>query len=308
MDDNTLRQRWETLETPARIYDVDTSLEPLDDTIELARRAGTVIPAGNPSWAGDAVSMRLEHGAHTLTVYRPSGAVQWVDNSRWQVDDGTSDMRLTDPEAFDAAVREADRLGLPGEDEFAPFRVTRLRASSCVRGQRPGEPRVIDVGVILKRRLDGLDFEGQGGNIVIYLGPDGELTGFQRVARRVEKVRAPVSGWRSLDDVLAETEEHLRLRRDSGFTVDGARSGYLELGRLEEQTVIQPVYVLALRLGGPVRERGRGQEEGRGQEQGREEEPERRIEHVVPAALNNVAPLVPDAEPDIPETPRTTAY
>ncbi|GHB34127.1 hypothetical protein GCM10010346_66450 [Streptomyces chryseus] len=49
---------------------MDTSLEPLDGTVELARRAGMAIPAGEPSWSGDAVSMRLEHGAHTLTVYR----------------------------------------------------------------------------------------------------------------------------------------------------------------------------------------------------------------------------------------------
>ncbi|WP_190186585.1 hypothetical protein [Streptomyces cirratus] len=277
---------------PANIYDVDHTLEPLDDAVELARRAGMAIPAGEPPWTGDEVSMRLEHDAHTLTVYRPSRAVQCVDNGRWQVDDGTSDMRISDPEAFDAAVREASRLGLLEQDDFTPFRVTRLRASSCIRGHSPREPRVVDVGVVLKRQLDGLGFEGQGGNVVMYFGPDGSLTGFERVARRVGKVRAAVSGWRSLDDVLTETEDHLRMRRDSDFTVAQARSGYLELGRLQEQAVIQPVYVLALRLGG--RNRGR-------------EEPERRIEHVVPAALNNIGPLVPGAEPDIPQTPRYSA-
>ncbi|MBT2545809.1 hypothetical protein J7E99_35350 [Streptomyces sp. ISL-44] len=292
MDYNTLRQRWDALEAPASIYEVDPSLEPLDDTVELARRAGMAIPEGEPSWTGDAVSMRLEHDAHTLTVYRPSRAVQCVDNSRWQVDDGASDMQISDAEAFDAAEREASRLGLLEQDDFTPFRVTRLRASSCVRGQSPRKPRVIDVGVVLKRRLGGLGFEGQGGNVVMYFGPEGSLTGFERVARRVGKVRAAVTGWRPLDDVLTETEDHLRLRRDSDFTVEDARSGYLELGRLQEQTVIQPVYVLALRLGGPNRE---------------PEEPERRIEHAIPAALNNIAPLVPSAEPDVPQTPRYSA-
>ncbi|OEJ23470.1 hypothetical protein AR457_02055 [Streptomyces agglomeratus] len=292
MDYNTLRQRWDALEAPASIYEVDPSLEPLDDTVELARHAGMAIPAREPSWSEDGVSMRLEHDAHTLTVYRPSRAVQYVDSSRWQVDDGTSDMHISDTEAFDAAVREASRVGLMEQNDFTPFRVTRLRASSCVRGQSPRNPRVIDVGVILKRRLDGLAFEGQGGNVVMYFGPDGSLTGFERVARRVSNVRAAVSGWRSLDDVLTETEDHLRLRRDSDFTVEEARAGYLELGRLQQQTVIQPVYVLALRLGGTHREPA---------------EPERRIQHAIPAALNNVAPLVPSAEPDIPQTPRYSA-
>ncbi|MFG2770680.1 hypothetical protein [Streptomyces sp. NPDC048350] len=289
MDFNTLRQRWDALEAPAGIYEVDPSLEPLDDTVELARRAGMAIPAGEPFWSEDAVSMRLEHDAHTLTVYRPSRAVQCVDSTRWQADDGTSDMRMSDTEAFDAAVREAGRVGLLEQDDFTPFRVTRLRASSVVRGQSPREPRVIDVGVVLKRRLDGLGFEGQGGNVVMYFGPDGSLTGFERVARRVAQVRTAVSGWRSVDDVLAETEDHLHLRLDSDFTVEEARSGYLELGRLQEQTVIQPVYVLALRLGGRLREPG---------------EPERRMEHAVPAALNNAGPVMPSVEPDVPQTPR----
>lgn len=279
MDHKALVERWHSFEVPANIYRVDPTLEPLDDVIGLAERVGVARPTEASAWTEAGPLLELQQEPYTFTVYRPSRAVRFVDNERWQVDDGTTDLRLTDSEAFDAAIREAERAELFGQDQFTPFRVTRLHVASAEKGQEPSDVRVIDTGVILTRQLDGIRFEGQGGNVVMYLGPEGDLTGFERVARRIAEVREPVSGWRSLDEVLAETEGYLGLRHNEEFVIEDARMGYLELGRLQEQDVIQPVYVLALRLGN-----GRAA-------------PERRVEHAVPAAVNGVGPLLPPPDP-----------
>jgi hypothetical protein len=279
MDYPMLEERWRSFEVPANIYQVDPVIEPLDDIVDLAQRAGVVRAAEASGWNEVGPLLEVEQESYTFTVYRPSRAVQLVDTSRWQVDDGTANLRISDAEATEAAVREAERLELFGHDEFAPFRVTRLHVATAERGQVSSDVRVIDVAVVLSRRLDGLSFEGQGGNVVMYLGADGRLTGFERVARRITDVRAAVSNWRPLDEVLSEVEDYWGLRRDEGFTIEDARLGYLELGRLQEQEVIQPVYVLGLRLAGG------GNGEGA--------DPERRVEHVVPAAENGLGPLMP---------------
>lgn len=60
----------------------------------------------------------------------PSRAVRLVDTERWQVDDGTAHMELTDSEATFAAVQEVGFLRLLDEDQFAPSRVTWLNVAT----------------------------------------------------------------------------------------------------------------------------------------------------------------------------------
>ncbi|MFJ2102872.1 hypothetical protein ACIOHR_37600 [Streptomyces anulatus] len=282
MDQGRLEERWRSFSGPANIYEVDMAVDPLDDIIGLARQAGLDRAADATAWHEAGPLLEVEQEPYVCTVYRPSRAVQVVDTSRWQVDDGAN-LEISDAEATEAATREAERLGLFGDDAFAPFRVTRLHVASAERGRPAGDERVIDVGVVFTRRLDGLSFEGQGGNIVMYLGSDGRLTGFERVSRRIAGVREAVGDWRGLEEVLSEVEGYWRLRRGEGLDVEDARLGYLELGRLQEQEVIQPVYVLGLRLAG-------------GGSGSAPPDADRRIEHVVPAATNRVGTLMPVAE------------
>lgn len=54
--------------------------------------------------------------------------------------------------------------------------------------------------------------EGQGGKIVMYLDSNFDPTGFERTSRDIEEAE-PVTGWRGLDDVLAEVEASDSLRR-----------------------------------------------------------------------------------------------
>jgi hypothetical protein len=276
MDYDALVERWREFDVPANIYRVDPAVEPLDDVTELARRAG-LTEASPTGWNEFGPLLELEQEPYTFTVYRPSRALQWVDVGRWQVDDGVSTMEISDEQAAVAAEREIDDLGLRGDDEFTMSKVTRLNVASAARDGAPYEARVVDVGVVLTRVLDGLEVEGQGGSIVMYLDTDLRPTGFERVARRIAGIHAPVQAWRTLDDVLSEVEGYWGRTRDQGLTVEAARLGYVEFGRLQYQEYIQPAYALSLRFS--------DDENGE----------TRTVEHYVPAAGNRIGTLMPDS-------------
>lgn len=258
--DEFLAEQWPRPPAPVHIYRVDPVVEPLDDLAEVAGLAGMSCAAAQ-EWREDGPRLELHEPPRTLTVYRPSRALRYVDASRWQVDDGTSTVEVSDEDAFAAAGREAARLCLAAGDRFAPGRVSRLFAAAG--------PRVVDVGVTLVREIDGLPVEGRGG-IVVNLGPDLRTTGFERVARRVAGVYEPVRAWRPMAAVLAEVEEHWGR---PGIAVTGVRLAYVEFGCLAAQEFIQPAYVLSVRLptaNGAVRT----------------------VEHVAVAAVNGVGTLM----------------
>lgn len=279
MDYADLSERWRsfTTTTTTNIYRVDPDIEPLDELIRLADRAG-LADAANRGWTEFGPLLEIEQGDQLFTVYRPSRAVQWTDTARWQVDDGSSTLEISDADATDAALRLLERLELAGGDEFTPRKVTRLHVAAAERGRPPGDVRIIDVGVVLGRMLDGLPVEGPGGNIVVYLDSRRQPTGFERIARRILDVRESVQGWRPLDDVIAETEAYWGRRLGGGLEINEARVGYVELGRLETQEYIQPAYLLSLTL---------DNQDAAGS---------RTVEHYVPAATNNTGQLMPTAD------------
>ncbi|MBF6213697.1 hypothetical protein IU433_28420 [Nocardia puris] len=276
MDYDALAARWRGFEAATNIYRVDPRVDPLDDLDALAERAGLKRDSSR-SWTEFGPLLELEDESRLVTVYRPSRAVQYVDRDRWQVDDGESNLDISDADAIDAAVRAVDHLDLADGEVFTPERVTRLHVASAEIGGEPAYPRVIDAGVILARELDGVPVLGQGGCLVVYLDAKHELTGFERTARRIAGIHEPVRALRTLDDVLGEVEDYWHLSRDSGFLVRDAHFGYLEFGRLQEQEYIQPVYTLDLRL------------------PDQDNEETRTVQHVVPAAVNGVGPLMPQA-------------
>lgn len=272
MDYEELSQRWRSFNAPANIYRIDPEIGSLDDISDLAQRVG--LSGTTAGWTEFGPLLELSYGTQIFTVYRPSGAVQYVDNRRWQVDDGSA-MDVSDEGAVEAALRVVERLGLAGQDVFTPTKVTRLSVASARKGERPLDTRVVDVGVVLSRVIDGVRVEGQGGCIVMYLDANFAITGFERVARRIAGVHASVAGLRPLDDVLGVVEEYWGVERDRGLAVDDARLAYLEFGRLQEQEYIQPVYVLDLSLSNP----GNGDA--------------RTVQHCVPAAVNSVGDVMP---------------
>ena len=267
MNYDELSARWKDFPTDAKIYRV-VDIESLDDIEQLAVRVGFGI-SGESSWNEVGPVLELENGRETFAVFRPSRAVQYVDSARWQLDDGSS-IRITDEDAIAAANRHLDRLELGAESEFRSTRVTRLHVSAAEKGDKDPQVRVVDVGVVYSRVLDGIVVEGQGGKIVMYLDSNFDLTGFERTSRDVEEAE-PVTGWRA----LAEVEDHWNVKFGETLFVDDARLCYVELGRLEDQSYIQPAYALSLRL--PRHAFGQ----------------DRTVEEYVVAAINSPGPLLP---------------
>jgi hypothetical protein len=285
MTADALGSRWAQLarqRADVAIYRVDIGRDALDDVRALAGRAG--MPVAELDWVEAGPVAELEYEQQVLTVFRPSGAVRWVDHRRWQVDDGESTMDLSDEDAFDAGLREIGRLDIAGDVTFVPRKVSRLNVASAPKGGPPTVPRVIDVGVVFGRVLDGLPVEGPGGCVVVYFDHELGVTGFERVARPVSRYE-PVRGWRSLDDVLTATERYWRRGLRQGLEVRDARLAFVELGRLQEQAFLQPCYALALELA----DRESGQV--------------RTVDHYEPAAVNGTGPVMPDT-PEAPAAPR----
>jgi hypothetical protein len=272
MNYEELVETWRTFDVPANIYRIDGAERSRDDLVALAQRAGIDV-ATQGSWEELGPLLELEQAPRLFTVYQPSRAVQFVDTSRWQIDDGTS-MTISDDDAIAAANRQLERLELTDEDQFVPTKVTRLNVGSSAKGAEPVASRVIDVGVVYSRVLDDIPVEGQGGKIVVYLDSKQEMTGFERTNRKLA-VHEPVAGWRSLDDVLAEVEDYWHMRRDEGLDVDDARLCYVELGRLEEQEYVQPAYALSLTL----HDHANGED--------------RTVDHYVVAATNGIGTFMP---------------
>lgn len=271
MDYDELSARWNEFPTEAKIYRVlDT--ENLESIERLAERVGFGA-SGESSWNQVGPVMELENGQETFAVFRPSRAVQYVDSARWQLDDGSS-IRISDEDAIAAADGHLNRLDLADGGDFRSTRVTRLHVSAAEKGDSIPEVRVVDVGVVYSRFLDGIVVEGQGGKIVIYLDSALNPTGFERTSRDIEEAE-PVAGWRTVDDVLAEVEAHWTVGFGETLFVDDARLCYVELGRLEDQSYIQPAYALSLRL--PRHAFGQ----------------DRTVEEYVPAAINSPGPLLP---------------
>lgn len=276
MNYRELQERWRTFERDANIYRVDQEIRSRDDLGGIAKRAGIEIPPDE--WEDLGFVLHCDSHPLMFTVYALSRGLRYVDTSVWQVDDGVSSLEVSDEEAFRQADREADRLQLFGADSFRPRRVRRLNVAAARVGGEASETRVIDVAAVYTRVIDDILVEGPGGSVVVYLGRDMALTGFERVARPLAGIYAPVKAWRDLDDGLSEVEQHWKARYEQDFSVEDARLRYLELGRLQRQELMEPVYVLSLRF--------KNHENGEA----------RRVEHFVSAATNGTGRLMPQGE------------
>jgi hypothetical protein len=278
MDHDELLDRWKAFKKPTNIYRVDPDVQPLDEVAALVGRADIPLQPVN-NWQEFGPVLHAEQESHVVRFYRPSGSITYTDTKRWQVDDGVVNLRLSDAEAFDGALHQVNRLHLFGSDTFNRLRVTRLNSASSARGKNtPVESRVIDVGVIFIRNIDGLQVAGPGGTVVVYLGRDLAMTGFERAARRIAGVHEEVRDLRDLKSVLREVQNYWNASVGDEIIVEKANLAYLELDRLQTQKLIQPVYVIRLRF-------ARQKHEGA-----------RFVEHYVTAATNGVGPVMPQGE------------
>lgn len=183
-----------------------------------------------------------------LRVFRQSGGWQYRHASRWQADDGAGRLEIADAEAGRVALEALRRHDLPGEPGLQRARVERLHVAHAQQGGANHEERIVGARVLLRRMLDGLAVEGPGGRTVVYIDHKREVTGIDHLWRDIERVHAPVQRLRPVEEAIEEVRRRYA-GGDGRVEVTDIRLAYYELGFEEQQTILQPAYVVFLRLG-----------------------------------------------------------
>jgi hypothetical protein len=236
----------ETPSVPTWIY----SLAPVEVKqamlLETARRlglAGTLRQGAVEKHQG---AITYVEGPWAVTLYRASGGLRFHDRSRWMVDDGRSEVTFGDETAVELAKEVIEKYDLAPLDQLRTYRITRLHAAAYEVKTLKGGVRVIDIGVIFQRMIEGVPVDGPGGKIMVYLDARGEMTGFDRLWREIQGAGRPVQALR--DPRFAE-EELVRYQTDQlrRIEVTEVRFGYFELGWRSPQRFLQPAYVMMLR-------------------------------------------------------------
>jgi hypothetical protein len=208
------------------------------------------LEAAHATQAQDGTSFSVTAGQHVVTMFKASGALRYQDRSRWQVDDGKANLKISDAEAEKRALSLISAHKLAPAREFKLLKVTRLTVGEASADAQRASERVIDVGVAFQRTVGGVPVDGPGGKLVVYMDHNGELTGFDKIWRPVAKVRAAV---KALQPPKAAEEDLLRYwgKETGRIDVVDMRFGYLEFGYQARQAVLQPAYVMLLRVVSP---------------------------------------------------------
>ena len=236
--------------------------------------------------AQDATTFTYTAGQHVLTLYKASGAIRYQDATRWQIDDGKSDLKMSDATAAKRALAVVSKHGLARASECDLLKVSRLTVGEANTETKRGNERVIDVGVAFQRTVGGVPVDGPGGKLIVYLDHKGELTGFDRIWRPISGVQAQVKELR--DPQVAEEDllRYWKAHEAGRIEVQGMRFGYFELGYRDAQRVLQPAYVMPLTLFS------------------QDERIRMKSVHVVPAATNAVGKFMPPPKKVVKQRPR----
>jgi hypothetical protein len=215
---------------------------------DFATRFGLAVKGKSTTIQYDATRISLIDGSRVVTLYRDSGGLRYQDRSRWQIDDGRSNVKLSDAGAIDAARAYVRRLNLAPLKDCDVLKVSRLHVGSTVRDGDKRDERVIDVGVVFRRKIDGVRVDGPGGMVVVYLDQNAEVTGVDRIWRERTKVLRPVRSLRSIESVASEVARVLDTSLADRVEVRDLRFGYFEYGWCDSQPSIQPAFVALLTL------------------------------------------------------------
>ena len=244
----------------------------------LAFAKGFGVESKRAVQAQDPVKLTYTAGQHVLTLFRASGALRYQDQTRWQIDDGKSNLKISDEEAAKLALSHVAKHDLAPVKECKLLKVSRLTVGDGNVDAKRGNERIVDVGVAFQRTIGGVPVDGPGGKLIVYLNQKRELTGFDRIWRPTKGVQAPVPELRS--PKLAEADLMRYWKRSGSPSIDvyDMRFGYFERGFEENQRVLQPAYVMLLTL------------------RSTNERFSVKTAHVFPAAANAVGTIMPPAK------------
>lgn len=213
----------------------------------LAKPLGLHVDVRRGAFTERVASTQYTEGPWTLNVYHSSGGWKHRNVHLWQVDDRVSNFEISDSEAFRLAMGRIVETKLANERELRPLRVTRLRVAEGERGKPAKSERVIDIGVVYERVLDGLSVEGPGGKTVVYLDHDRQLTGMDHLARSIDKVQEPVKALRPVEFAIDQIRRRFSGPTPGRVEITGIRLGYFEMNYHQVQEYLQPAYVVFIR-------------------------------------------------------------
>ncbi len=252
----------------------------------LAFAKGFGVESKRAVQAQDKVKLTYTAGQHVLTLFRASGALRYQDQTRWQMDDGKSNLEISDAEAAKLALSHITKHKLASTKECTLLKVSRLTVGDANVDAKRGNERIVDVGVAFQRTIGGVPVDGPGGKLIVYLNYERELTGFDRIWRPTKAVQAAVPELRSPRLAEADMLRYWRRHNSARIDVYDMRFGYFERGYEEGQRVLQPAYIMLLSLVST------------------NERISMKTAHVFPAAANAVGTIMPPAKKVVPQAPR----
>jgi hypothetical protein len=247
----------ETPGVPTCIYHLTASRAREAKLLSTARRLGLAGNLAQGVIERHHGGMTYVEGPWAVTLHHASGGLRFRDRTRWQVDDGRSQATFDVETAAGLAGEVVKKYDLAPLDQLRLYKITRLHAAAYEVKSLRGEDRVIDVGVVFQRMIEGVPVDGPGGKIVIYLDARGEMTGFDRLWRKIQGAGRPVE---RLHGPRFAEEDLTRYWSDHSGRIEVTqfRFGYFELDWKSTQRVLQPAYVMFLNLLSPDRSFTRG--------------------------------------------------
>lgn len=199
-------------------------------------------------------TLSYSEGGFEYILGRRSGALRFFDRSRWMVDDGKTNIDISDEQAVEQAEKFVKDLKLVPMRECSVKRVSRLKVGSMRKGSRIAKERTIDVGVLFQRTLDNVPVEGPGGKLMVYLDHEGKITCVDKLWRDINRVKRPVPFSELKKPDMAEN--HLKRIWARNFSptieVSDVRFIYYEMGMCDYQRTLQPAYLMPIRILSPV--------------------------------------------------------
>lgn len=230
-----------SLKTPS-VNEKTLMLEARRFNLGVNRKNGTLIKDGD--------EFTYLEGSQVVTLYSASGALRMYDSTRWQMDDGKANMKISDEEALEIAAKFIKETGIIDMSGSKLYKVTRLFVGNMDRESKKSEERVIDVGVVFQRHINGIPVEGPGGKTVVYIDQNREVSGCDRILREIdnELKKTPVEKILKPKDAREDLIKYWDREGIEQVEVSETRFGYFEFGPNDSQKFLQPAYIMPLKI------------------------------------------------------------
>ena len=234
----------------ARIYRFKAARVDEKAIRSLAQRLGMRADAKSGTLSSDADRLTYSEGHLELTMYRASGGIRFIDRTRWQVDDGKSNLNIDDAAASRLAQNFVRKRKLAPSAEIKFLKTARLRVGEATKDGREASERTIGAAVALQRLVDKVPVDGPGGKVIVYLDHEGQATGLERIWREIKGVHRRGKSYRPPQSALDDMKAHFRAKQGV-IEVEEMRFGYFEEGWRSKQRYLQPAYVIIGMLTSP---------------------------------------------------------